>query len=72
MESAARLGGQGGGETRSIRKVAAASFMAAITIVATLVAPETYETDFDADDSAERELVHERRFVRDREPARIR
>jgi MFS transporter, MHS family, shikimate and dehydroshikimate transport protein len=37
-----------------------------ISVVATLLARETYENDIDADDDAERELVRERRFDRER------
>jgi hypothetical protein len=46
--------------------------MAAITIVATWVASETYDSDLAQDEPEERELVHERRFVREREPANVR
>jgi MFS transporter, MHS family, shikimate and dehydroshikimate transport protein len=48
------------------------AFMAAITIVATWFAHETYQTEVTEDRPEERELVHERRFVREREPARTR
>jgi MFS transporter, MHS family, shikimate and dehydroshikimate transport protein len=48
------------------------AFMAAITIVATWFAHETYDTEVTEDRPEERELVHERRFVREREPARTR
>jgi MFS family permease len=48
------------------------AFMAAITIVATWFAHETYQTEVTEDRPEERELVHERRFVREREPAQTR
>ena len=43
-----------------------------ITIVATWFAHETYKTEVDEDKPEEHELVRERRFVRDQEPARTR
>jgi MFS transporter, MHS family, shikimate and dehydroshikimate transport protein len=48
------------------------AFMALITIVATWVATETYQSDVHEDEEPERELVRERRFVREREPAETR
>jgi MHS family shikimate/dehydroshikimate transporter-like MFS transporter len=41
--------------------------MGLISVVATLYARETYETDVERDDEQERELVRERRFVRERD-----
>jgi MHS family shikimate/dehydroshikimate transporter-like MFS transporter len=48
------------------------AFMALITIVATAVASETYRSDVHEDEEPERELVREKRFVREREPAQTR
>jgi MHS family shikimate/dehydroshikimate transporter-like MFS transporter len=41
--------------------------MGLISVVATLYARETYETDVERDDEEERELVREKRFVRERD-----
>jgi MFS transporter, MHS family, shikimate and dehydroshikimate transport protein len=40
--------------------------LGAISVIATLFARETFRTDIDSDDDAERELVRERRFDRER------
>jgi len=42
------------------------TLLGAISVVATILARETYKTDIDSDDEAELELVREKRFDRDR------